>query len=90
MEVKAQYKREDWNVKDEATSPPRKHCIFPGRGEFWTCFNSNLVIEPDTDWLGAAGYNDKPLYDSAGNQGGDICLPGSIAGAIDDNGAVFP
>ena len=89
VEVKAQYKRPNWNIKDAEAAPPRKHCVFPGRGEFWTCFNSNLVIEPDTDWLGAAGFKDKPIYDIDGNEGGDLCLPGSIAGAIADNGAIY-
>merc|ERR1712029_456785 len=45
---------------------PRKHCIFPKRGPFYTCFNSNLVIEPDTSWLGS--IKDKPIYDADGNK----------------------
>ena len=72
VEVKAQYKRANWDVIDQKRFPPREHCTFPGRGEFWMCFNSNLVIEPDTDCLGAAWYSDKPIYDSAGNTEGDI------------------
>ena len=88
--MEAQYKRGDWNVKDESVDPPRKHCVFPGRGEFWTCFDSNLVIEPDTDWLDDFGFKDKPIYDIDGNEGGDLCLPGSIAGGLPDNGAIYP
>lgn len=78
VEVKAMYKREDLNVKDETTNKPRKHCIFPGRGEFWTCFNTNLVIEPDTSWLGA--LKDKPIYDEHGvkDVGGEQCYPGNM------------
>merc|ERR1711956_167117 len=34
VEVKAQYKRDDWNIKDESANPPRKHCIFPGGENF--------------------------------------------------------
>ena len=88
VQVKAQYKRTNWSVKDVTIDPPRNHCIFPKRGKFWTRFNSNIVIEPDVDWLG--GYKDKPIYDSARNLGGDICLPVSIAGGIADNGTVSP
>eukprot|EP00579_Thalassiosira_antarctica_P007438 CAMPEP_0201890710 /NCGR_PEP_ID=MMETSP0902-20130614/32802_1 /ASSEMBLY_ACC=CAM_ASM_000551 /TAXON_ID=420261 /ORGANISM="Thalassiosira antarctica, Strain CCMP982" /LENGTH=194 /DNA_ID=CAMNT_0048421647 /DNA_START=51 /DNA_END=632 /DNA_ORIENTATION=+ len=95
VEVKAMYKRANWNEKDEANNKPRKHCIFPGRGEFWTCFDSNLVIEPDSDWLGS--LKDKPIYDAEGlplAEGADpddgVCYPGSLAGDIDDNGATQP
>jgi len=77
VEVKAMYKRKLLNEKDEATNKPRKHCIFPGRGEFWTCFNTNLVIEPDTSWLGA--LKDKPIYDEDGNKdAGELCYPGNM------------
>ena len=77
VEVKAMYKREYLNMKDETTNKPRKHCIFPGRGAFYTCFNSNLVIEPDTSWLGA--LKDKPIYTADGSEGGDGCYPGELA-----------
>ena len=87
VEVKAMYKRDLWNVKDELTNKPRKHCIFPGRGEFLTCTDSNLVIEPDTNWLGA--LKDKPIYDADGKPLADdadaetgVCYPGKLAGAI--------
>ena len=81
VEVKAMYKRAEFNVKDESVNEPRKHCIFPKRGPFYTCFNSNLVIEPDTSWLG--DIKDKPVYDaqgikiSNGNSGGQ-CYPGHL------------
>jgi len=91
VEVKAMYKREELNIKDETVNKPRKHCIFPGRGYFWTCFNSNLVIEPDSDWLGE--LKDKPIYNSTGmealpDQDG-ICYPGHMAADLPDNGATF-
>ena len=80
VEVKAMYKRAEFNVKDETVNEPRKHCIFPKRGPFYTCFNSNLVIEPDTSWLG--DIKDKPIYDAEGNKisngnSGGSCYPGS-------------
>merc|ERR1712018_598091 len=59
VEVKAMYKRTNWTVKDETLDPPCKHCIWPGRGVFGTCFNTNLVIEPDTDWLSGEGFDYK-------------------------------
>ena len=81
VEVKAQYKHENWNIKDEEVNAPRKHCIFPG-WEFWVCMDNNLVIKPDTAWL--ASKKDKPIYDIDGNQDkDDMCLPGSIAAALD-------
>jgi len=67
VEVKALYKRVNRNEKDEETNKPRKHCIFPMSAPFWTCFNSNLVIEPDTTWLG--DLKDKPIY----NEEGEAC-----------------
>ena len=80
VEVKVQYKRESWNIKDEEVNKSRKHCIFPG-WEFWVCMDNNLVIEPDTAWLD--GNKDKPIYNSAGiRDAGDMCLPGSIAKAL--------
>ena len=90
VQVKAMYKRTDFTIRDEDLDPPREHCIFPGRGYFWTCFNSNLVIEPDSDWLG--DFKDKPIYDANGEvvaEGGQ-CLPGSIAAMQPDNGAIYP
>lgn len=81
VEVKAQYKRANWSIKDEEVDKPRKHCIFPG-WEFWVCMDNNLVIEPDTAWL--ATYKDKPIYDTDGNQDeGTQCLPGSIAAELE-------
>lgn len=58
VEVKAMYKRPNFNLKGD--DPVRQHCIFPKRGYFWTCFNSNLVIEPASEWLGE--LKDKPIY----------------------------
>mmetsp|Transcript_22071 Transcript_22071/g.47998 ORF Transcript_22071/g.47998 Transcript_22071/m.47998 type:complete len:219 (+) Transcript_22071:366-1022(+) len=84
VQVKAMYKRVNLNEKNEIANPPREHCIFPGRGYFWTCFNSNLVIEPDSEWLG--DDKDKPIYGA--NQ--DECLSGAEAAAKGDNGAVYP
>merc|ERR1739838_637906 len=81
VEVKAMYKRADWNIKDETVNPPRKHCLYPEHGEFWTCFNSNLVIEPDTTWL-PTGIKDKPIYKSNGDlcaaEDDCVCYPGSM------------
>ena len=88
VEVKAMYKRENLNMKDESTNKPRKHCIFPGRGAFYTCFNSNLVIEPDTSWLGA--LKDKPIYNADGSEGGDGCYPGNLAKNFYTTKAVEP
>ena len=65
VEVKAMYKRAYWTIKDESVNKPRKHCLFPEHGEFWTCFNSNLVINPETIWL-PAGIKDKPIYNANG------------------------
>ena len=95
VEVKSQYKRADWNIRDETIDPPRKHCIWPKRGDFWTCFNYHLVIEPDTDWLEGNldgvpfSYRDRPIYDEDGGEG-DQCLPGRIVASLPDNGAIQP
>jgi len=86
VEVKAMYKRSDWSIRDETVNPPRKHCIYPEHGEFWTCFNSNLVIEPDTTWL-PPGIMDKPIYTENGylcdseefGEESCICYPGDLA-----------
>ena len=88
VEVKAMYKREDLRIKDESINKPRKHCIWPERGSFYTCFNSNLVIEPDTDWLNGDGndYSDKPIYDENGVEGGTQCLPGNIVADLPNPG----
>lgn len=87
VEVKSMYKRTDFDVRDEILDPPRKHCIFPGRGPFFTCMNHKLVIEPDTSWLGS--FKDKPIYDADGELGGDQCLPASIAATLTDSGSFF-
>jgi len=78
VEVKAFYKRVDARFKNETANAPRKHCIFPG-WEFWVCMDNNMVIEPDTDWLGE--IKDKPIYDKDGikDVGGKLCYPGSKA-----------
>ena len=60
VEVQAQYKRENWNLK--ADTPTRQHCIYPGI-EFWTCLSQNLVIEPDSSWL---PDGDRPTEDLDG------------------------
>jgi len=76
VEVQSIYKRADANINN---APTRKHCIFPGQGEFYTCFNSNLVIEPDSAWL--KPYSDKPIYATDGKEydadgkAGTKCLP---------------
>lgn len=81
VEVKAIYKRADANIKDETVNKPRKHCIFPG-WEFWVCMDNNMVIEPDTDWLG--GIKDKPIYDVDGNiDAGELCYPGFMAAEME-------
>ena len=91
VEVKAIYKRANANIKEEMVNPPRKHCVFPERGEFITCFNSNLVIEPDSAWI--SPYKDKPIYDDNGNidnVDSTKCLPASIAGKIGKDDATYP
>ena len=60
VEVKAQYKRDDWSLKAE--TPTRQHCIYAGI-EFWTCLSQNLVIEPDSSWL---PDGDRPTEDLDG------------------------
>jgi len=81
VEVKAMYKRSDWTIKDETVNPPRKHCLYPEHGEFWTCFNSNLVIEPDTTWL-PPDIRDKPIYNSDGGlctaEEDCVCYPADL------------
>merc|ERR1719384_945567 len=102
VQVKAMYKRENFNIRDETLDPPRDHCIFPNGASFWTCFNSNLVIEPDTAWLDSTitlddgtvigPFNDKKQWDADGNKetdGSGGCLPGSIAAQIFPGDSVF-
>merc|ERR1711957_297692 len=87
VQIKAMYKRKDFMTKDDKLDKPRNHCVYPGRGEFWSCFNTNLVIEPDSDWLG--DIKDKPLYLPDGSlctddegKGDCQCYPGDLAAAI--------
>ncbi|SJM89532.1 exported hypothetical protein [Crenothrix polyspora] len=42
--VKAQYKREDWNLRTD-TKEVAEHCIKPG-AEIWAGLTGNMVIEP--------------------------------------------
>ena len=67
VEVKAQYKRDDWSLKDEIATPVRQHCIYAGI-EFWTCLSQNLVIEPDSSWL---PDGDRPTLE----EDGDLVCP---------------
>ena len=80
IKVKAIHERVNFNVKDKTVNEPCKYCIFPKRGPVYTYFNSNLVIEPNTSWLGS--IKDKPIYDAEGNKvsdgnSGGSCYPGS-------------
>ena len=78
-----------FNVKDKTVNKPRKHCIFPERGPFYTCFDSRLVIEPDTSWLGP--IKDKPIYDVNGTEvaEGGSCYPGRLAAELGADDSIF-
>lgn len=44
IEVKANYKRADWNIRTD-TQEVREHCVNP-RQEVWACF-SGYIVEPE-------------------------------------------
>merc|ERR1711957_149255 len=87
VQIQAMYKRKSWMINDNKINKPRNHCVYPQRGEFWSCFNSNLVIEPDSDWLGDLG--DKPVWKADGTRCDDeegkgdcVCYPGNLAAEL--------